>query len=189
MESAIYLLSGTAALCGIYLVWSLAIRSLLLDITRERLFEQRSALFQLAARGEIDFEDEAYRSLEILYCGLLRFAHRVTFLTFMISSIANRLAEKDKDYVDVSAQLALKVSRLRPETQAKITSILAETRSTMIAYVGLSSIFFITLAVSYLILKVLGIKVLEEAKDNVVVTLEREAYIAEARRGLRLAPA
>lgn len=189
MTNPIYIMSAALALAGMYLLWSHAIRALFLDMARERLFALRAEMYALAAKGEISFDDEAYRSLETLFCGLLRFAHRVTFLTFLLSLISTERAGKDKNYVNVSAQIALRVSRLEPETQQKISVILKSVHDTLVLYVAFSSLLFLSICAVYLVLDLLGIHRLEETKDNVVDALEREAYIAESRRGLTLAVA
>ncbi len=189
MLSPIYILSTIASVCAAYLLWSLAIREFLLDGVREKLFGLRFDLFRLAMNGEVEFDNEAYRSLEILFCGLLRFAHRITFLTYLMSKIEAERAQKEKDYVNVSAQIALRVSRLAPETRAKMLKILEEMRDAMLIYIGLSSLFFIVVFVVYKVLHLLGIRRLEETKVEVVDVVSREAYIIESRRVPRLATA
>jgi len=189
MLNPIYLSSAIAAVCGMYVVWALGIRRLLLDLMREKIFELRFELFRLGTTGEIEFEDPAYRMLETLFCGLLRFGHRITFLSFVISKFATSQAEKEKDYVNVSAQIALRVSQLRPETQAKILEMLKGIQSILMIYIGCSSLLFLSIFSVYKMLEILGIKHLGETKERVVDAIEREAYIAESRRGLQLAPA
>jgi hypothetical protein len=189
MLSPIYFLSAVSSVCAAYLLWSLAIREFLLDGVREKLFGLRFELFRLAMNGEIDFDNEAYRSLEILFCGLLRFAHRITFLTYVMSRVEAERAEKEKDYVNVSAQIALRISRLEPETRAKLLKILEEMRDALMVYIGLSSLFFFAVLIVYRALHLLGIRRLEEAKVKAVDVVSREAYLIESRRGLRLAAA
>jgi hypothetical protein len=156
---------------------------------REEIFKLRFQLFHLAMDGELSFDDEAYRSLETLLSGLLRFGHRLTFLTYLLSRREAIRAQKEKDYVNVSAQIALKVSRLNPETQQKIVKILEEVHSTAIGYIAASSLSLLSL---YLVLKLaeaMGLIHLEKAKSDVRGVVEREVYLAESRRGLRLAVA
>jgi hypothetical protein len=189
MPSPIYLLSAVAAICGMYLLWALGIRKLLLDGLRERIFELRFELFRLGADDAIEFENPAYRALETLFCGLLRYSHRITFLSFLISKRASNRAEKEKDYVNVSAQIALKVSQLQPETQERILEILKGVQSILMIYIACSSLLFLSILAVYKVLDILGIRHLKEAQGRVVDAIEREAYLAESRRSMQLAMA
>ena len=165
-------------------------RKFLLDITREKLFELRFELFRLGMNGEIDFNDDAYQAIETLFNGLLRYGHRFSLLTYVVSKIANNRAQKEKDYVSVSALISLKVSRLSPDAQQKILRILTEAHSMVFGYMGTSSLFFLSVFAVLKTLDVLGIVHIEEEKDSAREVIEREAYLAETRRsGLRLAPA
>ncbi len=188
MQTPVYLLSAVAAVCGAYFIWTLGIRKLMLDFLRERIFELRFQLFELGMSGELQFDNEAYRALEILLCGLLRFGHRISFLTYVLSQIEIARAKKDSDYIDVSAQIALKIARLDPEAQGKICAILEQVHRAVVAYMAFSSLLLLSLCVAIEVLKLFGIR-LDGAKVNVRAAIEREAYLAESRRGLRLAVA
>jgi len=189
MQNPIYLVSAVASICGAYLVWSLGIRKLFLDLMRERLFELRFDLFRLAMSGELSFENDAYRSLETLFNGLLRFGHRISFLTWVYSSRAIARAQQEKDYVNVSSQIALKISRLNPEAQKKITRILDDVHTAVIVYMGVSSLFFLLIFSVSKLLGALGLVNFDKKKKVAREVIEREAYVSESRRGLRLAAA
>ena len=73
------LLSAVGALCAAYFLWTLGIRKFILDMIGERIFELRFELFRLCMNGELEFDDDAYRALETLLSGLLRFGHRISF--------------------------------------------------------------------------------------------------------------
>lgn len=189
MQNPIYLVSAVASICGAYLVWSLGVRKLFLDLMRERLFELRFELFRLGMSGELSFDNDAYRSLETLFNGLLRFGHRISFLTWVYSSRAIARAQQEKDYVNISSQIALKVSRLNPETQEKITRILEDVHSDVIAYMAFSSLLFLLIYAVLNLLEVLGLVDFDKEKKIAREVIEREAYVSETRRGLRLATA
>jgi hypothetical protein len=190
MQSPIYFLSAILSVCALYLVWSFGIRKFLLDFTRENLFELRFELFRLAMNGEIDFDNEAYRALETLFNGLLRYGHRLSFLTYLVSAVSNSRAQKAKDYVSVSALISLKVSRLAPETQQKVLRILTEAHTMVMGYMGASSLLVLFLLGVLKTLEALGVVHLENEKKAAREVIEREAYFAETRRnGLNLAPA
>ncbi|MGH9605811.1 MAG: hypothetical protein ACRD3N_08935 [Terracidiphilus sp.] len=188
MQTPFYFLSTVAAICAAYFLWTIGIRKLRLDVLRENLFELRFQLFHLGMSGELPFDDDAYRAVEILLNGLLRFGHRISFLTYLLSQIETARAKKDKDYVDVSAQIALKIARVDPETQKKIRTILEKAHSAVIGYMALSSLFVLSLYVATKALGIFGVR-LDGAKVNARDAIEREAYLAECRRGLRLAAA
>jgi hypothetical protein len=189
MQSPIYLLSAVGSLCAAYFLWTLGIRKFFLDMMRERIFELRFDLFRLGMNGELPFDDEAYRALETLLSGLLRFGHRISFLTFLLSAREISRAQKEKDYVNVAAQISLKVSRLQPEAQKKILEILKGAHSAVIGYMVLSSLLLVSLFFVMKTLELFGLVHLEGTKDNVREAIEREVYIAESRRGMRLATA
>lgn len=189
MQSPVYLLSWVGAVCVAWFLWTLGVRPLMLDAMRERLFELRFRLFRLGTAGELSFDSEAYRALELLFCGLLRFGHRITFLTFLLSQIESERAKKEKDYVDVSNQIALKISRLTPEAQAKLGQVIEDMHKALIVYMALSSLFFLSIFLVMKVSKWLGLWHPENAKERVTRVIEREAYLAESRRGIRLATA
>ncbi len=184
-----YLLSWVGALCAAWFLWTLGVRRLLLDGMRERLFELRFRLFRLGATGELPFDSEAYRALELLICGLLRFGHRITFLTFLFYKIEIERAKKERDYIDVSQQITLKISRLKPETQGKLGLIMKDVQSALILYMAFSSLFFLSIYSVMKVCKWLGLWHPENAREGVTRVIEREAYLAESRRGIRLATA
>ena len=189
MQSPLYLLSAVGSLCAAYFLWTLGIRKFFLDMMRERIFELRFELFRLGMSGELSFESEAYRALETLLSGLLRFGHRISFLTYFFSARAISRAQKEKDYVNVAAQISLKVSRLQPGTQKKILEILKGVHTAVIVYMVLSSLLFVSLFFVTKTLAFLGLVHLEETKDNVREVIESEVYVAESQHGMRLATA
>jgi hypothetical protein len=180
-QSPIYLLSAIAAACGLWFLWTLGLKPLFLHIFRERLFEIRFRLFKLGMTGELPFDSDAYRAMEALICGLLRFGHRITFPTYVLSSIEqNRARKEDRDYVDVAKQISLKVSRLKPVTQQKIAAILSDARSAVLLYIAFTSLIFMALAAVMTVAKWCGIWRPNKAKLSSPV--EQEVYRAELRR-------
>jgi hypothetical protein len=176
MQSPIFLVSWAAGLCALWFLWSLGIKRLLLDGFRERLFELRFELFRLGCDGSLPFDSDTYRSLETLINGLLRFAHRVFFMSYVLSRIEQEQAKKDKDYVDVSKQLALKISRLDPTARSKVIGILNSIRSAIVLYMTFSSLFLFALIMVLLFLKRLGLWRPDNAKAELSGVIEREAY-------------
>jgi hypothetical protein len=78
-SAALHLLAGLVAL------WLLVFKFVAdyrIDALRDRLFAVREKLFDYAAQGGISFDDPAYTKLRMLINGLIRFAHRLTFMRF-----------------------------------------------------------------------------------------------------------
>lgn len=187
MQSPIYFLSWTAAACLLWLFWSFGIKRLFLDIFRERLFEIRFEMFRLGISGELPFDSETYRTLETLICGLLRFAHRITFLTFLFSRIEQERAQKEKDYVDIGLQISLMISRQDSKTQARLLKILQDLKTAIYVYMAFSSLFLLSLIIVYKVARVLGLWQPGKAEKEISGVVEREAYRAESMRPFRVA--
>ena len=189
MQNSIYLLSWVAGLCAVWFLWSLGIKPLVLDLFRERLFELRFQLFRLGMNGEIDFSNDTYRTLETQLCGLIRFSHRVTFLTFIFSLVEQEKAKKEKGYADLGQQIALKISRLDPDAQTNLKALLTNLRSAIVLYLVFSSVLFMTLIFVYNVRRLVGFGTKTDDTHEISSVVEREAYRAEYLRGLRVAPA
>ncbi len=187
-QSPFYLFSWAVGVCMLWLLWSLGIKRLFLDLFRERLFELRFQLFRLGMTGELPFDSETYRTIETLMCGLLRFGHRITFLTYIFGAVEQHRARQEKDYVDVAQQIALKISLLEPGTRDKLKEILEKVRAAIVLYSAFTSILFLFLFVVYKIAGRLDSRAENETKE-VSFVIEREAYRAETTLPLRVAMA
>src|SRR3954467_6683321 len=63
----------------LWFLYSFAYRDYRRDVYRQKLFEVRNALFDLAATGEVSFDSPAYQTLRTTINGFIRFAHRMQF--------------------------------------------------------------------------------------------------------------
>jgi len=189
MNSPFYLLIWITAVCVAGLIWSLGIKRLFLDIFRERLFELRFRLYSMGMDGELAYNDPAYRTFEMLLCGLVRFAHRITFLTYVVSLRQQRQAMKDKDHVDLNKQIALTVSRLAPGEQKKLNDIAQEARTALVLYMVFTSIPLFTIVMAFVCARRLGLISQGSTKEHFTSPIEQEAYGFESRRHLKLAVA
>lgn len=189
MNSPIYLVIWITAACIAGLIWSLGIKRLFLDMLRERLFELRFQLYGLAMAGELEHDDPAYRNFEMLLCGLVRFAHRITFLTYIFSIRQQHQAMKDDDYVDVAKQIALTVSRLAPGTQDKMNGIAQDARTALILYMVFTSLPLFTIVMTFVCARRLGLISKGNTKEHFTLPIEQEAYRFESRRHFKLAAA
>jgi hypothetical protein len=184
MQNPIYLFSWVLGACALWFLWTLGIKRLFMDLFRERVFELRFQLFSLGMTNELPFDSDTYRTLETLMCGLLRFGHRITFLTFIFSRLEQNEAKKEKDYVDVSQQMALQISRLDANTQKKLREILAGVHLAIVLFMGFTSLLFLLTAAVLAVSKSLGLWRSERAEAELSGVIEREAYRSEARRPL-----
>lgn len=186
MHSPIYILVLVAGLSCLWLFWEYAVKNLLLDVFREQVFVQRFALFQLGMNGQLAFDSEIYRQIETLLCGLLRFGHNVTFLTFMFSREQQEKAKSRTDYVDVSQEIAAKIALLNPDVQAEVAKILLRVQRAILLYVSFTSLLFLIASIGFTLAKLVGVWRPEKAKE-ISDVVEREAYRAELKRSTVLA--
>jgi hypothetical protein len=190
MNSPIDLLVWITATCAIGLIWSLGIKRLALDIFRERLFEIRFQLYTMAMDGELSQEEAAYRNFELLLCGMVRFAHRITFSTFVFSHRQQQQAMKEKDYVDVGKLLTSSMLRLAPDTKRKLNEISESIRTALLLYMVLSSIPLFTVMMAYGIASRLRLTASTNTKEQFSTPIEQEAYrFGTKRQQLNLAHA
>ena len=189
MQSSFYLLTWISGLCALWFLWDIGIKKLLLDLFRERLFELRFELFKLGVSGEVAFDSHIYRNLETLICGLLRFGHRITLITFFFSKVEQDRAKKRNDFIDVGQQIALQISRLQPPVQQKLTATLESLRKAILLYAAFTSLFFLAAFVVLTIAKAFGFWRPDQATAEFSGVIESEAYRAESRRSLVVATA
>lgn len=84
-----FILVIEALLCTAILVWffSSPWQSLWTAVSRQQLFELRDRLFDIAADERIGFSDTAYLELREYLNGCIRFAHKITFGSFMAAAV------------------------------------------------------------------------------------------------------
>jgi hypothetical protein len=78
---------------------------------------------------------------------------------------------------------------MKAENMQKPASILKDAHSTLIVYSALSSLLFLSRCAVIKTLQAFGMWHLGDEKQTVIRVIEREANLADKRRGLRLAPA
>lgn len=181
MHSEVYFTITLAALYSIWLVWDLGIRKLLLDSFRERLFVLRFRLFEMGESGELPFESEAYRAIETLLCGLLRYGHRLTFVGLIVSARNQEHAKRNREHVDYTQQIDLKIARTDPAAQVKLRTLLGDIHDAVLVYVSISSLLFMIAAAILLVLRSFNL-CKAYTKRKVSSVLESEVYGAEASR-------
>jgi hypothetical protein len=178
-SGTVYLLMTICSLCGMVFVWEVGVKSLALDAFRARLFEIRRELFHLGETGRIRFDDDAYQILEKRINALIQFAHRISFLTFVLSSVENERAKKERDYVNIADEFNLKLSRIEDERVRRDMEYMMERIGTAVfAY------FVITSHVVQIGMLIYGVQRLfsplkaKQREQQTVYVFEREAYIS-----------
>ncbi len=70
-------------------------QSLLVDITRQRLFEARDILFLYAAEGRIDFDSASHNRLREFFNRSIRACHNFNLISLMASSLSESKKQKN----------------------------------------------------------------------------------------------
>lgn len=108
-------LSGLIALWAFwYYLW----KPQRVDIVRQKLFALRSDLFDLAADGALPFDHPAYTQLRLLINGLIRFAHRATFLNLILAA-----KQSEKIPSDVLIAWQKSVQKLPEESRNQLMAV------------------------------------------------------------------
>lgn len=81
-------LASLVGLAGLWAIWYYLWKPQRVDIFRQKLFALRDELFDIAANGEVSFDDPAYTRLRFLLNGMIRYAHRISFPLLLISMMA-----------------------------------------------------------------------------------------------------
>lgn len=93
---------------GLLILWVLfyvCYRSYLLDKLRQSLFEIRDDLFDLAAQGEIDFQEDCYRTLREDLNSLLFFADKISFIRIAFTPMPENAGERPERWMRQVAAL------------------------------------------------------------------------------------
>lgn len=69
-----------ASLAALYALWAYPYRYYRIDKTRAHLFGLRNELFSMGAKGEIDFDSDAYRGAEQILNALIRQTHKLDLM-------------------------------------------------------------------------------------------------------------
>lgn len=174
MTGMFYTFIWVSGLCSIWLIWEFGYKGWMLARFRAHLFDLRDRLFSIAEAEKINFDDDAYRSMELLINAVIRYAHRYSFLTYIFSVVEmERSKKEDKDYVNFGKQMTLKFSHLDPKVRSEFVEILTSIHKSLCLYMLGTSFLFKVLLLVYYLKKFTGAKA--EVKEQVIV-LEREAY-------------
>lgn len=138
-EFIIALIFFTGSLCIFYGPW----QTQCVDQARERLFELRDKVFDLALNGELDFNSTEYKDIRRSIERNIRFAHELTIFRFLLIS----------SYIQMQSQseqntLQLTLENIQNEaTRQKVSEITDQCTIELIDLMFNRSLFFLIIAV------------------------------------------
>lgn len=182
-----YITSMVVSITGIFVVWQLGLKKLRLDDFRDALFVVRDRLYELAQSDQIDCDSGAYRAVELFINSLIRYAHRFTFMSF-IMSMWDYDSDKAFEGGDSPTQAMFRqVNGVRDEkVRDELISIIRAATSLLPHYIARSSLMFMLSALFYVVFRSVSPRV-EDSKRQAVESFETGAY-REAKFGIH-APA
>jgi hypothetical protein len=167
-------------------VWQVGVKSLALDAFRARLFEIRRELFYLGESGRISFDDAAYRMLEARINALIQFAHQVSILTFVLSYLENQRAKRQKDYVNITEEFSLTLSRVANDDVRRDMEYMMERISTALLFYFVITSHLVQMGMIVLTFQRLFSPLrVKRREQQTVYVFEREAYMSEKLRTRR----
>lgn len=117
------------------------------DLLRQRLFKIRDELFMKAEQGEISFDDNAYGMARTTLNGMIRFAHEVSFLRFLIGYIVHRCAHDSTLMHDYTTRWRENIEALPAPAQKLILNAYMEMHIAALAHIVHTSIIGFVLLV------------------------------------------
>ena len=156
---------------GLFLVWELGFRELFLEDFRDSLFVVRKRLYALSQEGRINCDSKAYRSVESLLNGVIRYAHRFTFVAMVLS--LREMHRRASNGPDFTAELKGQVDTISDaQVRRELNAIMVETSTLMAKYIAKSSV---CMRLTLLFFKV---KKRPDPEQRAINNFEREAYLA-----------
>ncbi len=127
----------------VYLLWRYGYRPLLLDVYKAKIFELRAKLFDLAADGVFDFEEEAYWATRDRLNARAGYAHRLSLVDFLITRLfipdfedsSDRVAQERQRILDSATTVAGRAAVEQIEDQADEISVIHFVIVTPLAWV------------------------------------------------------
>ncbi len=104
-------------------------QSLCTDYARQKLFEKRDELFNLAASGKLSFDSKVYKETRLQIERNIRFAHELTLPRFLLLSW---LLNKNKRESSVSTLMHSIHNIPDHETRTLVLKLMKSTSSTML---------------------------------------------------------
>ncbi len=172
-----YITSCAIALTGLLFVWECGLRPLMLDNFRDKVFVVRDRLYLLAQEQRIDCNSEAYRAVEQFLNGVIRYAHRFSLSSFLLTTRAYREGSLGAEASSSTALLqkigAVQDVAVRNELNALVTDI----TYLLPRYIALSSLPFMICTAIYLMLRN-SVPAVVKTKQAAVTTFKEEAFLS-----------
>lgn len=157
----------------IFALWHFAIKELMLDNFRDSVFVIRDRLYSLAKDGKIAYDSDAYRAVELFLNGVIRYAHRFSFSSFVLISF-----DEEKAYADASRPFETIVSKIAgvedPAVRVQLQDMLGEVALLLPRYIAKSSVMFILSSIVYYAFRSVSTRV-EDSKRKAIEAFESEA--------------
>lgn len=174
----LYFFATVLSFSGLYLIWEFAWRPSILDAYRSRLFEIRNYLFNLGASGKISFDDPAYRSIELLINGLIRYAHRLSFVSYIQSMQKKEDVDAAHGSIRFSERLGVQLEKASPEVRDEIKRLHRMVSRAVFYYLIATSIVCKLSVLVAILLIPFDPENARNKKDKAVRLIENQAYNA-----------
>ncbi len=169
MEHAVVALTTTVGVTFLFVIYFLW-RRLRLDIFRDHLFRLRERWFDLALDPDstLQFDNPLYRSVEQSLCGMLQFAHRVSFSFVVLVRIGERIQNIETD-VEPIERIAKNVKRIPDEyTRTRAVEIWTGIPVAILKHMMFTSLVFLLLTSIQFVLLLLRERPTRAAKEGLV---------------------
>lgn len=107
----------------------------LLDLTRQDLFNIRDELFNAAIRGEINFDNEAYKMMRTTLNGMIRFTEDISILHLSSIVLAHKYIFKGRRQEDYENRYRIAMRDLPESQKLLITKISTTAHFIIVRYV------------------------------------------------------
>ncbi|HZL27743.1 MAG TPA: hypothetical protein VFC39_14555 [Acidobacteriaceae bacterium] len=161
---------------GIFALWQLGLKRLMLDNFRDSLFITRDRLYALVREGRITCNDPAYRALELFINRTIRYAHRFTFLSFAFSVWHLETVKETASYSSQSRAMLEAVDAIKDESvKSELNALIGEVLILLPNYIARSSVMFMFGSLIYVAFRSVS-PLIAQSKEKAVHTFEVEAY-------------
>ena len=135
----------------------------MVDWARQRMFDRRDQMFDIALQGRIDFASQEYLDLRDSFNSMIRFAHSLTWCRILLLG----LTRHKLDLASVVPAQAI-ISRLNdPRTQQDLRTLNAEVQRIALSLIALRSPFLLLSSFVWITFIVVYTYVLDKPKSPV----------------------
>lgn len=149
-ETAAVALSTLLSVGMLWILITWFYRSYRIDKFRADVFALRAELFDLAVRGDLEFDDPAYRQLRNTMNGFLRFADRLSILSSLLVVREMQSAVRRGEAVIVEkSEWEVLVDALEPGIRAEVLALRSRMHVAVFEQIIFSSPFFLMTTVPF----------------------------------------